>query len=356
MSTTLLVEIAQFVGALAALIIIHELGHFIVARLLKVDVEEFGLGFPPRIATLFYAWGTRFSLNLLPFGGFVRPKGENDPTVPGGLAASRPWVRLSVLFAGPMANLLVGVFLYALIFSKIGMPITNQVQILEIAENSPAAQAGLLPGDLILSVNGGKIDGTQALHDAIYANLDQSTRIAYMRNEQEGETTLVPRSQPPEGQGAIGIVMGNPTRSVSVLTALPVGFTAVFEHGRELLAFPVRMIKGQTAPEEGRLVGFKGMFDIYQQVRQSEPLPNIPAGVNILGFFATITISLGILNLLPIPALDGGRILFVLPELVLGRRIPPRYENAINLVSFAMLLMLLLFINLQDFFNPISLP
>lgn len=356
MSTTLLIEIAQFVGALAALIIIHELGHFIVARLLKVEVEEFGIGFPPRVVTLFHAWGTRFSLNLLPFGGFVRPKGENDPSVPGGLAASSPWVRLSVLLAGPVANLVVGVALYALIFSKIGMPITDQVQIMEVAINSPAAQAGLLPGDLILAVDDSKINSTEALHDAIYASLDQPTRITYLRNEQEGETTLVPRSQPPEGEGAIGIVMGNPTKSVSMLTALPVGFTAVFEHGRELLAFPVRMIRGQTAPEEGRLVGFKGMFDIYQQVRQSEPTPNIPASVNVLGFFATITISLGILNLLPIPALDGGRILFVLPEIVLGRRIPPRYENAINLVSFAMLLMLLLFINLQDFLNPIKLP
>lgn len=356
MSTTLLIEIAQFVGALAALIIIHELGHFIIARLLKVEVEEFGIGFPPRVVTLFHAWGTRFSLNLLPFGGFVRPKGENDPSVPGGLAASSPWVRLSVLLAGPVANLVVGVALYALIFSKIGMPITDQVQIMEVAINSPAAQAGLLPGDLILAVDDSKINSTEALHDAIYASLDQPTRITFLRNGQEGETTLVPRSQPPEGEGAIGIVMGNPTKSVSMLTALPVGFTAVFEHGRELLAFPVRMIRGQTAPEEGRLVGFKGMFDIYQQVRQSEPTPNIPASVNVLGFFATITISLGILNLLPIPALDGGRILFVLPEIVLGRRIPPRYENAINLVSFAMLLMLLLFINLQDFLNPIKLP
>jgi regulator of sigma E protease len=244
MSTTLLVEIAQFVGALAALIIIHELGHFIVARLLKVEVEEFGIGFPPRVVTLFHAWGTRFSLNLLPFGGFVRPKGENDPSVPGGLAASSPWVRLSVLLAGPVANLLVGVALYALIFTKIGMPITDQVQIMEVAINSPSAQAGLLPGDLILAVNDSKINSTEALHDAIYAALDQPTRITFLRNEQEGETTLVPRSQPPEGEGAIGIVMGNPTKSVS-LTALPVGFYEMFEHGRELLAFPVRMIKGR---------------------------------------------------------------------------------------------------------------
>jgi regulator of sigma E protease len=116
------------------------------------------------------------------------------------------------------------------------------------------------------------------------------------------------------------------------------------------------MIRGDVSPEEGRFVGFKGMFDIYQEVRQSEPGPIVPAGVQVLGFFATITISLGILNLLPIPALDGGRILFVLPEIVIGRRIPQEYENVINLVSFALLLVLLLYINLQDFVNPIELP
>jgi regulator of sigma E protease len=230
------------------------------------------------------------------------------------------------------------------------------VQILEVAPNSPAAEAGLMPGDLIQEVNGTKIDSTLALQETIYNSLDQSTTVVYIRDGQQGELTLVPRSNPPEGQGAIGIVMGNPTRSVSVIAALPTGAVAVVRHGQELLAFPVRMLRGQTSPEEGRLVGFKGMFDIYQEVRQSEPLPNIPSNVNVLAFFATISISLGILNLLPIPALDGGRILFTLPEIILGRRIPPQYENAINLVSFALLLMLLIFINLQDFLNPVQLP
>src|SRR3990172_323177 len=155
--------IAQFVGALAALIIIHELGHFFASRLLGVEVEEFGLGFPPRILTLFTAGGTRFSLNLIPLGGFVRPKGENDPSVPGGLAAASPWVRLAVVSAGPLANLAVGVILYALIFARVGMPITNQVLVVEVAENSPAQQAGLLPGDLIVRVNEVEVDSMQEI-------------------------------------------------------------------------------------------------------------------------------------------------------------------------------------------------
>ena len=348
--------IAQFVGALAALIIIHELGHFFASRLLGVEVEEFGLGFPPRILTLFTAGGTRFSLNLIPLGGFVRPKGENDPSVPGGLAAASPWVRLAVLSAGPLANLAVGVILYALIFTRVGMPITNQVLVVEVAENSPAQQAGLLPGDLIVRVNEVEVDSMQALQSEISANLEKPTELAYQRDGQVHETTLVPRSSPPPNQGAIGIVMGNPTQAISIAAAIPLGIQAVGDHASQLLAFPVRMLRGETSPEEGRLVGLKGMFDIYQEVRQDEPTAAVPAGVTVMSFFAAITISLGVLNLLPIPALDGGRIMFVLPEILLRRRIPPQYENVINIVSFALLLMLLLYVNLQDFINPISIP
>ncbi len=353
---TNLIEIGQFIGGLAALIIVHELGHFLAARLFNIEVEEFGLGFPPRLATLFEAGGTRYTLNWIPLGGFVRPKGENDPDVPGGLASASPWVRFAVLAAGPIANLSIGVVLYTLIFSRIGAPIQDQVQIIEVAPNSPAQQAGLRAGDLILEVNDQEINGTADLQNSIQASLEQPTEITFKRNGQVNMATLVPRKDPPEGEGAIGIVMSNPTRPISIPEALPRGTVAVFQHGKQILSFPIQIILGQVGPEEGRFVGFKGMFDIYQEVRQSEPEPILPGGVRVLGFFATITISLGILNLLPIPALDGGRILFVLPEIVIGRRIPPQYENVINLVSFALLLVLLLYINLQDFVNPVELP
>jgi regulator of sigma E protease len=196
----------------------------------------------------------------------------------------------------------------------------------------------------------------QALQAEISASLEQTTTLVYRRDGQVYETTLVPRSNPPPNQGAIGIVMGNPTRDISILAALPMGIQAVGDHASQLLAFPVRMLRGETSPEEGRLVGLKGMFDIYQEVRQDEPTAAVPVGVTVMSFFAAITISLGVFNLLPVPALDGGRIMFVLPEILLRRRIPPRYENVINLVSFALLLMLLLYVNLQDFINPISVP
>jgi regulator of sigma E protease len=98
------------------------------------------------------------------------------------------------------------------------------------------------------------------------------------------------------------------------------------------------------------------MYDVYQQVRDREPIPGAPPSLNVLGFFTTITISLGILNLMPIPALDGGRILFTLPEIVIRRRIPVELQNLINMISFAAIIILFLYINLLDFTNPVQLP
>lgn len=351
-----MIAIAQFIAALAALIIIHELGHFLVARVFKVEIEEFGLGFPPRAATLFQAWGTKFTLNWIPLGGFVRPKGENDPDVPGGLAAANPWVRLAVLFAGPLANLMVGVILYAIIFTNLGSPITDKVQVMDVADNSPAQSAGLRPGDLILQVNDQQIDSTSALETQIRENLDETTLIVLERNDEHIETTLVPRSDPPQGEGAIGIMMGHPTKPINLASALPMGVVAVYEHSATILSFPGQIIRGELSPEQGRVVGFKGMYDIYSEIRTGEVMPTIPVLVSVMLFFTTITISLGLLNLLPIPALDGGRILFTLPEIIIRKRIPPKYENVINLVSFALLILLLLYVNLQDFINPVEIP
>lgn len=356
MDSSILIQIAELAAGIAALIVIHELGHFTAARLFKIPVEEFGLGFPPRLATLFTAGGTKFTLNMLPLGGFVRPKGENDPDVPDGLAAANPWVRLCVLLAGPISNLLVGVVLYAVIINRIGSPILDQVQVFEVAPNSPAAEAGLLPGDLIIKVNDVDIDGTESIQNAISGSLGETSQVVYTREGETNTVVMVPRSDPPEGEGAIGIVISNPTEPVSVIAALPSGVGAVYAQSEMLLTFPVKILRGEMEPSDGRLLGFKGMFDVFQAVQETEVEQNIPSGVSVLGFFATLTISFGILNLLPIPALDGGRIMFTLPEIILGRRVPPKYENAIHLVSLALLLMLLFFVNLQDFINPISLP
>lgn len=344
MSPQFLTNLLQFIAGIAILIVVHELGHFLAARLLKVEVEEFGLGFPPRMFTLFEAGGTRFSMNWIPLGGFVRLKGENDPTIEGGLAAANPWVRLSVLIAGPFMNIALGIALAIIIFYNLGEPILDRVEILEVAQGSPAELAGLQAGDLIVQVNEARIDSMDKLQMEIKANEGTPTDIVFQRGEQVNTVTLVPREDPPPGEGAIGILMGNPTQPTTWVRAIPTGFTATFEYGRSVLSLPVRIAQGEVSPEEGRPIGYKGMFDVYQRIQ------------NPLWFFMVISLSLGIFNLLPIPALDGGRILFTLPEILLRRRVPPQYENMIHMVGFAMLLILLIYINLQDFINPIQLP
>ncbi len=344
MNLTFLIELVTFIIGIAVLIVMHELGHFIAARALNVEVEEFGLGFPPRVARLFRAWGTDFTLNAIPLGGFVRPKGENDPTVPGGLASSSPWVRLTVLVAGPLTNILIGVALGAILFYNMGKPVTDKVLIDQVAENSPAAQAGLRPGDLVTEVNGIKINSQQKLQQVTAQNLDAEITLVYQRENNFYTVHLTPRSNPPEGQGAIGIRMTNPTEPVTIGQALTTGVSVTFDNIRGILALPVRVVQGQATPEEGRLVGYRGMFEIYRSI------------INPLWFFMAISISLGVINLLPFPALDGGRILMTLPEILFHRRIPARYENAINLIGFAFLILVLIYVNVQDFINPIQIP
>lgn len=344
MNTLSLVQLGTFILGIAVLIIMHELGHFLAARALKVEVEEFGIGFPPRAVRLFRAGNTDFTLNWIPLGGFVRPKGENDPAVAGGLGAASPWVRLTVFVAGPAMNLLIGVILGVILFYNLGQPISNKVLIEQVVAGTPAEMAGLQAGDLIVSVNGTLIDGQAALQKIVAENLDREIILVYQRGEQQTTVILVPRSNPPEGQGAMGIVMTNPRQPISLGQAFTQGVGATYENVRGILVLPVRMIQGTATPEEGRLVGYKGMFEIYQQI------------FNPLWFFMAISISLGVINLLPIPALDGGRILLILPEILFHRRIPPRYENAIHLVGFALLLILLIYINIQDFINPIQIP
>jgi regulator of sigma E protease len=119
---------------------------------------------------------------------------------------------------------------------------------------------------------------------------------------------------------------------------------------------PGQLLRGEASGDQGRLVGYKGMYDIYTQVREADNAPDstLPPGVNTLSFFASISVSLGLLNLLPVPALDGGRILFTLPEILFRKRIPAAYENAVNFIGFGLLLLLIVYINLQDFLHPIS--
>ena len=353
-------SLIEFIAALSILLLVHELGHFIVGKLFGIQAEEFGFGYPPRLIKLFNWRGTDFTINLIPFGAFVRFKGEDNPNIEGGLYKANKWKRLGTLLAGPFMNLLTGVLLFSLVVTKTGIPQPNIVEIAGIAPGSPAAEGGLKENDIIQAVNGKEITDIFEVIDLVQENLGEEITLTILQKNETENITVIPRIDPPEGEGAIGIIMQNPTETVSFLGAIPMGGRVALEQGRQLLSIPGMLIRGDMNPQETRMLSPKGIFDVYSQVREDERVieqddPSLII-INIAWFFGIISISLGFSNLLPIPALDGGRILFILPEIFLGKRIPARYENLIHFIGYTGLLILMGYVFYQDIINPIVIP
>ena len=369
-----------FILAFGGMVIIHEFGHFIVARWCGIEVEEFGIGLPtPGAITLFHWKGTRFTLNWLPLGGFVRPKGENDPTVVGGLAAAGPWKRLAVLFAGPTMNLITAVIIFSLIIAISGGIITVQpensanakVMITNILANSPAKAAGLQVGDILISGAGQPIRNSDDIHNIVVANVDKPVTFVAERNGKQIELQITPQFNKAEARPMIGIeycggCAFKPITSLgeNVLTSLKYTGNQIYQ----LVTLPVKLIRGTIAPEQGRMVGLKGIYDIMKQsvtndveasqtpVSTSSSASPYDRPVQTLFLIAALSISLGIFNLFPFPALDGGRILFVLPEIIFRRRVPAQFENLVHGLGMTVLLLFMIYVNIMDFINPVVIP
>jgi regulator of sigma E protease len=362
MNLTVITTILEFIIAFGVLLFIHEFGHFIISRLFKIEVEEFGFGFPPRLAKLFTWGGTDFTLNWIPFGAFVRPKGENDPAIAGGMAAANPWKRLAVLVGGPLLNIMAGIIIFSVLFTKTGAPDPRIVQIMEISKSSPAETAGIKANDIILKANGTEVTSTTQLSGLVKASLGKEMTLSLKRGSELVEIKAVPRVNPPPNQGSLGIVMGNPIRQITIMEAIPYSVLTAGAQGAALITLPAKLIQGQVNPDEARVVGPVGMYEIYSQVRSRDitaaAQPSAPAADSLNRFWllGTISIALGITNLLPIPALDGGRIIFLLPELLFRKRVPAQYENMVHLVGFALLIVFMVYVTSQDITNRIILP
>jgi regulator of sigma E protease len=362
MNLTVIQTIIEFIIAFGVLLFIHEFGHFIIARLFKIEIEEFGFGFPPRLIKLFTWGGTEFTLNWIPFGAFVRPKGENDPNVEGGLSNANPWKRLAVLTGGPFLNIIAGIIIFAVLFTQTGAPDSRVVQIMDVNQGSPAEIAGIQPNDIIFKANGTEVTSTAQLSSIVKSNLGIEMTLTLKRGDQLLDVAAIPRITPPPNQGSLGIVMGNPVRPISFAEAVPYAVLSAGAQGAALISMPVMLIQGQVNPEDARVVGPVGMFDIYSQIRTrdidaaSQPASQASDSLNRFWLLGVISIALGITNLLPIPALDGGRIIFLIPEILFRKRVPAQYENMVHLIGFATLIALMVYITSQDITNRIVLP
>jgi regulator of sigma E protease len=355
-------NILEFVIAFGVLVFLHEFGHFIAARLSGIEVEEFGFGFPPKIVKLFRWKGTDFTLNWLPFGGFCRLKGENATDMSAGsFAGASPWKRLITLLGGPIMNLLLGFILVIVLFMTIGTYDTKRAMVVGVAPSSPAAIANIQNGDIIESVNGESAVGVDGVSSLVKKSVGQSTEVTLLRGSETVTISLVPRVNPPAGEGSMGVILGYPVIIYDkIWQAAPAAFVFTLDQGVQLIMLPANLINGSITPAEARPSSVVGLYSYFSQVKQ-EDVTNAqqnPGAKNlyVLSYIAILSIALGYTNLLPIPAIDGGRILFLIPELLFKKRVKPEFENRVHLIGFSLLILLMFVLVINDIINPVTLP
>lgn len=357
----MIVTVVIFVAVLAVIIIVHEFGHFLTARLFGVTVEEFGIGFPPR-AKGFKIKKTLYSINWIPAGGFVKLKGEQGDCKDekDSFSNQKLWKRTIILLAGVSMNVVLAIVIFSFAYI-IGVPkavetdlapyarVSHQyIEIISVQKDSPAAEAELLSGDILLSINGVTPTTTEDLQNITQNHLNEPLTIEYERNGEHLSTLATPKllEETPE----------RPTIGISTLAVGDVSypfFVAIWMGVKEAgyyLWMIISSLWGMLAnlvthqPVNGDLVGPIGVAVITGKF--------VELGfIYLLQFVALISLNLAIVNVLPIPALDGGRILFIVFEKIKGGPINQRTEAIIHNVGFIVILILIGFITIRDIFQ-----
>lgn len=342
---------------LSILVVFHELGHFLAAKKNGVLVEEFGFGLPPRIFGIKIG-ETLFSLNWLPFGGFVKVLGEEqheidkhkltDDLKNRTFVSKSPLAKLSILTAGVVANFILGWIIMTYLFTT-GVPVpTDKVVVKEVAKRSPAANAGIKTDDTFkaLVVDGKRIDisNTEDFINQVKKVLNIKTEFIIERQSVEQIVTMTPRANPPKNEGSLGVVLATfITKKYPVYQA---PFAALIESVkttgliiRELAKIPLKLIMFQK-PD----VDVTGPIGIAKITSQAIGFGHI-AVLQLLGL---LSLNLGVINILPFPALDGGRVMFVLYEIVRKKPIDSTLEKKLNMAGFVILLSLIIIVTIGD--------
>lgn len=347
-----------FLIILSFLVIIHELGHFLFARWAKIKVEEFGLGYPPKALTFFKdKLGTIYTLNWLPFGGFVRMFGEDsaDGETGAGAFGTKPVTkRLLVVLAGATINFIFGVIAFGMIYSRHGIPTDlNGVKIGEIVADSPAAQAGLPTGVIIVRAgqNGSFVDTRNSQQLIQFVQENRGERIDLVTDSGETYQSYVRTvEETPQNQGALGVGLEDFELKFFPWYEMPfrgmwVGLKAAVGFGGLILQSLGTMLRdlifaGQVPQDVAGPVGI-----VYAAEKEGFLREGFWAQLN---FAAILSINLAIVNVLPFPALDGGRAVFLFWELLTRKRVNPKVEQWVNTAGFALLLGLIVLISLRD--------
>ncbi len=328
---------------LSILILIHELGHFLVAKKFGLFVEEFGFGLPPKI------WSkkigeTIYSINALPFGGFVKIFGEDGNELEKlpeserkkNFASLKIWQRALIISAGVLFNFILGWMVISLVFS-IGTP--QAVVITDIKENSPAAEINLKSGDKIIG-----FADTNEFIKYINENRGKEVSINIEREEKKINFNVIPRIDPPKGEGSLGVGLvdaGLPKKNpiASILEGLKISIGLVKNIFLALANLVVKAVVGKASLEQ-----IAGPVGIVKLTSQAGTL----GFVYLLQLLAMISLNLAVLNIFPFPALDGGRLIFLGIEKIKGSPVNPKVERIINTAGFVFLMLLMAIITIKD--------
>lgn len=349
---TILISVVAFLVIIILLILVHEFGHYITAKVSDVKVEEFGLGLPPRI------WGftrgeTMYSINWIPLGGFCRMAGEEEPDIPRSLASKNIKTRLIVLSAGSVFMLLFPLFLLPAAYMT---PIERidydaGMWISAVDEGSPAEAAGLQVGDVFVEVNGQEVRDFDDMDRIIDQNRGSYVTLLLDRDGTLIEESAYARTEEetPEGRGSLGIIRSYFQESTAYppWEAVPKGLG---EYGEIMVAMKDAwgmLFTGKVAFKDA----FAGPIGIAQMTGEIAGLGLDP----LIRLAVIISVTLGIVNLLPVPGLDGGRLVFVIIEGIRrGKRISPKKEGMIHLMGFLTLLGFVIWVSHNDIARILS--
>lgn len=355
--------IILFIILLAVLILVHEAGHFAAAKIFGIRVDEFGLGFPPRLAGKKIG-ETVYSLNWIPFGGFVKIFGENPdrdslegPESARSFSRKGKWIQAAVLSAGVFGNLVFGWLLMSAGFMS-GLPapadfgasaaVANpRLTVTAVLPGSPAEKAGLKSGDVILSLRAGGAElGQPSLDGAesFIGGSGGSVQVTYLRGSEEGTVSAAPEGGLVPGRRAIGIGMD----MIGTLK-LPF-FEALWEGAKTTGALAATVAIGLFHLAKSAFAGAASLNDVTGPVGIVSMVGDVwQLGiVYLISFTALISVNLAVINLIPFPALDGGRLFFLLIEAIKGSPIRPKVANTINTIGFAALVILMVVITYHD--------
>lgn len=373
----MLLTLIVFFAVLSILVLVHELGHFLAAKKFGIKIEEFGFGLPPRLFSIKHG-ETIYSINLLPIGGFVKLYGEEEEvnykgtgywqlTSDGGRQArsarhdssevdvsnraffSQPkWQRAIVLCAGVAMNFLLAVLIISYVFTQGVMVAGDKVLVKEVISGSPAAIAKLKVGDAILKVNDKAIKTPEELTSTTKQNLGKEIKLEIERCESQvcqiSQINLTPRKESPSGQGPMGVAISNLIEKKYSLWQAPV--MGLWESlklsgmmANELGKILIKLVKLEPIGQE-----IAGPIGIAQATGEAMKY----GWLAVLQLAGLISLNLALINILPFPALDGGRLLFVAIETVIGRKVKPKLERWAHQIGMIILLSLIVLITVND--------